>query len=259
MWVDDAYKSIDERHACTIPPSISDMAPVSVLGCVIITAILGRATTARLVRGNSETIETDPHEDERPCIASVVACMKPKVDEVYVQPVTKSDGSLYFPADYFTSMCGYFTLISDCYGKVKSTTCEPGFPNRIIKNSGKMSLKLCKNADALNTLVPCLNDKGVFEAYRRAVKSVRGEKESSCNEAREIIRRALRLFKGMCGEAEYTTLKTVLENFGDDLLVLFENTEGQGCSIDIDTLTPDTRRRGVASATMKRMMDVWVS
>lgn len=77
--------------------------------------------------------------------------------------------------------------------------------------------------------------------------------------ARERIRRALRVFKSVCGEAEYTTLKTVLENFGEDVFVIFLDTEGQGCNIDIDTLTPDTRRRGVASATMKRMMDVWVS
>lgn len=66
----------------------------------------------------------------------------------------------------------------------------------------------------------------------------------------------MRLFKDVCGEAEYITLKTVLENVGEDLLVLFPDTKDQSCNIIINDLTPDRRRRGVASSTMKRIVDV---
>ncbi|XP_048751079.2 uncharacterized protein LOC125662769 [Ostrea edulis] len=237
--------------------TFNEMAPVSTLGFVIITAILCRATTARLVRGDNEAIETDAYEeDEERCVTTLGACLRSKLDKGSLTTVTKPDGNLYFPVNYFTRLCGYFTILSDCYGKVTSTACESVFSTEEVKNSEKMSINLCRNADALDTLVPCVNDKGIFRAYQREVQYMVGKKEDPCNLAEEKIRRALRLFKDVCGEAEYITLKTVLENVGEDLLVLFPDTKDQSCNIIINDLTPDRRRRGVASSTMKRIVDV---
>lgn len=75
--------------------------------------------------------------------------------------------------------------------------------------------------------------------------------EFNCSVAKEQIRRILRLVKDRCGEAEYISLKTVLADIGEDLPTLFLETDDPSCSIDVSTLTPDRRRRGVASSAIK--------
>ncbi|XP_056003242.1 uncharacterized protein LOC130049504 [Ostrea edulis] len=174
------------------------------------------------------------------------------VDEAYVKPSITADGSLHFPNDFFNRVCGYFINGSVCYELATSDECEPSFrPNNIIKNFNNLSIKFCRNTDALNTLVPCLNDKESFEAYMRAIQYEGSEQESTCNVAKEQIRRILRLVKDRCGEEEYISLKTVMADIGEDLPTLFLETDDPSCSIDVSTLTPDRRRRGVASSAIK--------
>ncbi|XP_056008497.1 uncharacterized protein LOC130051157 [Ostrea edulis] len=235
--------------------SIRDMTPVSVLGFVIITAILCRCTTARFVRRDYETIVTERHV-EGYCSRRYRTCMK-NVNEGDVKPVTKSDGSLYFPPDFFTRACEYFATFSGCYEKMKSTSCGPRFSRKAVKGSKIMSIKLCRNADAIDTLIHCLNDKYFYEEYMRPVEDEEGG--NRCKVAKEKIRQGLRVAKYKCGETEYTNLKTVVEDFGNDFItLLYPESDDQSCIIDVNTLTPDRRRRGVASTTMKKLMDGWI-
>ncbi|XP_048751086.2 uncharacterized protein LOC130049549 isoform X2 [Ostrea edulis] len=231
------------------------MTPVSALEFVIIIAILCSGTTARLVRGDNQT--SLPEEENRPCFKMYEGCMA----GFSIKPSTNADGSLHFPGDFFGTVCDYFITGGICYGLTTYEVCEPSFqPINVIRNFNNISIKLCRNTEALDSLVPCLNDKEFPKAYMSVIDYVGSGKESRCNLAKEQIRRVLRLFKDKCGDAEYTSLKTVMEDFGRDLLSFFlPDIEDPSCSIDVSTLTPDRRRRGVASATIKRMVNLWMS
>ncbi|XP_056003709.1 uncharacterized protein LOC125660843 [Ostrea edulis] len=117
---------------------------------------------------------------------------------------------------------------------MKSTSCGPGFSRKAVKGSKIMSIKLCRNANAMNTLIHCLNDKDFYDEYNRPVEDEEGG--NRCKVAKEKIRQRLRVAKYKCGETEYTNLKTVVEDFGNEFITfLYPESDDQSCIIDVNT------------------------